>query len=384
MIPTNPTRLPQGLLPLILISVLNHSCNTGGRFIVTLHGLKLGASPFFVGTIVALYSFLPMLLAMHVGRLIDRHGPQRPMFMGSMLILLGPLVPAVYPGLPVLYVTSTLVGIGTILYQVSAQKLVGNMGEASNRSGNFALLGLGVAGAAFIGPFTAGIAIDRIGFQTAFALMAFFPLISLLIQSSKSIRSLAKGAIAPRSAHGSSFDLLRIPELRKLFLVNFLLYMALDLHSFMVPVYGTQIGLSASVLGMIMSCFAIGMFFVRGILPFISRHIKEWQVLIGVMSFASIAFFIYPFISQTWGLMLLSLCLGMALGTSQPMAVSLLHEIVPKEREGEAIGLRLSLTNAGMAALPVLFGSVASLGAAPVFWAVAGCLAAGSWFARNR
>lgn len=374
-------RSPQGLIPLIVLSVLNHSCFTGTRVLVSLFALKLGASTFVVGTIVALYSLLPVILGVQVGKLIDRFDSRWPLLLGSSVVLLGALVPAVFPALSMLYFTPVLVGVGTIVLQVSNQQLISEMDE-KGRAGNFALFGLGVAGAGFLGPLTVGLSVDHLGFRGAFIVAACFPSLSLLLQLSRLMSIPEKKPFAkPAALHarGSSFELLRMPALRKLFVVNFLLYMATDLHSFMVPIYGAAIGLSASAIGLILSCFACGMFLIRCLIKVISRHVREWHILIGVMLLDAAIYLVYPMVREPVVLMSFSFLLGMGLGCSQPMGLSLLHDIVPRHRQGEAIGLRLSLTNAGQAAMPVIFGFTGALGAIPVFWAVAICLVGGGW-----
>jgi MFS-type transporter involved in bile tolerance (Atg22 family) len=67
-----------------------------------------------------------------------------------------------------------------------------------------------------------------------------------------------------------------------------------------------------------------------------------------------------------------SVLLGFSLGVIQPMLMSMLHQITPHERHGEAIGLRLMAINASSVAMPMLFGVAgAFLGSAGVFWSVA-------------
>ena len=52
------------------------------------------------------------------------------------------------------------------------------------------------------------------------------------------------------------------------------------------------------------------------------------------------------------------------------MIMSMLHQITPEARHGEALGLRLMAINASSVAMPILFGSVgAVVGVAAVFWA---------------
>ena len=68
-----------------------------------------------------------------------------------------------------------------------------------------------------------------------------------------------------------------------------------------------------------------------------------------------------------------SLLLGFALGSVQPMVMSMLHQITPVHRQGEALGLRLISINVSSILTPLVFGTVgAAIGVASVFWAVGG------------
>jgi dipeptide/tripeptide permease len=88
------------------------------------------------------------------------------------------------------------------------------------------------------------------------------------------------------------------------------------------------------------------------------------------MLVTAILFGIYPFMRSALGMGLCSVLLGLALGTVQPMIMSMLHQITPEARHGEALGLRLMAINASSVAMPILFGSVgAVVGVAAVFWA---------------
>jgi len=83
-------------------------------------------------------------------------------------------------------------------------------------------------------------------------------------------------------------------------------------------------------------------------------------------------------------LMTVSFTLGLALGSGQPMVMSLLHGLAPAGRMGEAVGVRMSIINASTFAVPLLFGAIgSSLGIGPVFWLVGAALAGGGLFARK-
>ena len=62
---------------MILMTVLNviiHGCVVGSRVVMALFAIKLGASPFEIGIMIALYSVPPLCLGVYTGRITDRYG----------------------------------------------------------------------------------------------------------------------------------------------------------------------------------------------------------------------------------------------------------------------------------------------------------------------
>jgi len=78
-----------------------------------------------------------------------------------------------------------------------------------------------------------------------------------------------------------------------------------------------------------------------------------------------------------------SAVLGVALGSVQPMVLSMLHQVTPADRHGQALGLRMLSVDSATVAMPIGFGLLASvtLAAAPM-WLMAGLLLAAQWPAR--
>ena len=74
-----------------------------------------------------------------------------------------------------------------------------------------------------------------------------------------------------------------------------------------------------------------------------------------------------------------SVVLGVALGAVQPMVLSLLHQVAPPQRQGEAMALRVMTINFSSFLMPMLFGSIGAVtGVAGLFWLVCGALALGA------
>jgi MFS family permease len=88
---------------------------------------------------------------------------------------------------------------------------------------------------------------------------------------------------------------------------------------------------------------------------------------------------VYPLVHTAAGMAVCSVLLGIALGTVQPMIMSMLHQITPHHRHGEAVGMRLMVINASSVAMPMLFGAAGTVvGIGAVFWAMALMVGAGS------
>ncbi len=180
-------------------------------------------------------------------------------------------------------------------------------------------------------------------------------------------------------------ELLRDAPLRAVFIVSGLLSMAWDMFTFMVPVQGARIGLSASTIGIIMGCFGVATFVVRLALPWISRNLSEWQTLCSALVLTAFVYFLFPLFTAAPVLMGLAFLLGLGLGSTQPMVMSLIHIAAPAGRTGEAVGVRTTLMNASHTVLPLAFGVLGTaLGMVPAFWTLAVAMSAGSIFAGKR
>ena len=371
---------------LIFITLLNHCAFAGTRVSVSLYAIHLQATPFTVGALMALYALLPMLSAVSMGRLIDRIGWRAPMLAGSIAIAAGAIVPFLWHSILSLYLTSVVVGSGFMMYQVAAQHIVGYIGRPEDRPTNFSLSALGFSISGFTGPMIAGFGIDTIGHTATFAVLAAFPLVPIAVLGMNRLRLPLPHVHAPPPDPGRSVaDLLRHRVLRHVFVASGLLAAAWDMFTFAIPIYGSRIGLSASSIGLVLGSFSVATFVIRGLLPVISRRLTAWPLLTLSLATAAAAFFLFPLLESAGLLMALAFLLGLGLGMSQPMVMSLLHSAVPPGRVGEAIGVRMSLVNMSQIAMPLLFGALGTvLGMLPVFWATALLLSLGSLYARRR
>ncbi|OGA69247.1 MAG: hypothetical protein A3F77_10150 [Betaproteobacteria bacterium RIFCSPLOWO2_12_FULL_67_28] len=374
------------LAAIVLLTVLAHTGFVGSRMLVSLFAIHRQASPFTIGVLMALYSLLPMLLAVSAGRLIDRVGTLRPLAWSGLALVAGLALPFFRPALDGLIVAATLIGTAFMVVHLSLNHAVGSMGSPADRAVNFSWFSLAFSIGGFCGPLLAGFSIDAAGHRPTFLLLAAFPAAGLVLLYAVRHSLPHRHAQPAESSDRRITDLLREPRLREAFLASALLAMGWDLYTFVMPIYGSGIGLSASTIGIVMGSFAAATFAVRLLMPILARRVREWAVVTAAMAIAGSAYSLFPLVSQVPLLMMLSFLLGIGLGCAQPMIMALLYAASPPGRQGEVVGVRTTLLNASHTLLPLAFGALGSAlgGMGPVFWLMTACLISGSVFARRR
>ena len=369
-------RLNRPLARAIAVQVGIHACMSAIRMAAPLLALRQGHSPASVGVLLALFSLPQAFLSLPVGRYADRHSVRGPIAVCSGFSVFGAALAALWPAFPALCVAALASGGATAAALIAVQRHVSRMANNTTELRQvFSWLAIAPSIANFIGPFAAGLLIDHAGFRAAFALMAVLPLASWYwVRQTPALR-LSRAGEAGKSA----WDLLALPQMRRLLLINWMLSSCWDVHTFVLPMLGHERGLSASAIGTILGVFAVATTLVRLAMPMIAARLREWAVIAAAMGSTAVLFAIYPLLHSPVAMGFCSLLLGFSLGSVQPMILSSMHQITPEHRQGEAMGLRMmSLTASGIV-MPMLFGATGALGGvASVFWAVGAIVAGGS------
>lgn len=374
------------LLRLILAQVCLHAAMTGTRLAAPLLALQQGYSAAAVGVLLALFALTQVFLALPAGRFADRHGLRKPLLIAVVAATTGAALCASFPVFGVLCIGALLTGGATGIAVIALQRHVGRAAQNSTQLKKvFSWLAIAPAAANFVGPFASGLLIDHagrmpgdaVGYRAAFVLLMVLPLLCWWLA-----RSARELPMPPSPVHGvrpRAWDLLRDPMFRRLIFVNWLQSASWDVHTFVLPLLGHERGLSASVIGSVLGVFAIAAALVRIVLPVIASRVSERSVITAANVVTAGVFAVYPLMTTALGLGACSVMLGLALGAVQPMVMSMLHQITPHARHGEALGLRLMTLNASSVAMPMLFGAAGALiGVAGVFWVVGGVVAAGT------
>ena len=366
------------LFQLIAVAVTAHVALGAARVTTALYALSLHASEFTVGTLIALFAVFPMLLAVPMGRLIDRAGIRKPLMGGCLIASAGVMLAAIVPGLPVLYLSAILIGTGFMAIFIGTQHAVGALSPPDQRAASYSKLSLGFSVSAFTGPLIAGFLIDHTRHAIAYWFCSAFTLAAFIFAASGALRHIP---VAPRNqttTKSGPLALLKDAKLRRIYIVGILLAAAWDLFTFVTTIRGSQLGFSASTIGVILATFSAATFTVRLAMTGLVRRYHEWQILSGALAVATLSYMILPFMHNALTMAMAAAMLGLALGTGQPNVLALLHQCAPPGRGAEAIGIRATIGNASAVMLPLAFGGAGTvLGPFAVFWGLGILIACG-------
>lgn len=355
----------------ILLSLLFQTSIRGDTVLVTLYAMDLEATSLSLGLVVASTALFPMFFASYAGRLSDRTGYRMPIAIGMLGTGAALLIPFLFHGsLIALIAAQLLFGLFQIFTIVSIQNLVGAYSTEDSRSKSFAAYTLAISVANLIGPLLTGFAIDHLDYSMTFLILAAFSVIPAVFFLKLTMPVLAEKKSGTSTEQKGGFtELLMKPTLRKTFITSGIILTGVGIYEFYFPIYGKTLGLSASVIGIIIGCNATAFIVSRLFMPFLTAKMKEERVLGICLTISAVAFFLIPLNGNPFYLMAVSFLMGLGLGLCQPLSMTMAYNHSPIGRTGEVLGIRLTVNKTVQFLVPIVFGSVGSLlGFFPIFW----------------
>jgi MFS family permease len=371
---------------IVCLAVFNAVALKASKVLVALYAIELGANPFAIGVVISMYAVFPLLLAVYAGRVSDRLGVRLPMLFGSTGLSIGLLCPYLVPQLASLYVSAAIVGMSFVFFHVSVHNLVGSLGDSETRTRNFSTFSLGAALSGFLGPLFAGFSIDHMGYAPTYLYLSLFSILpASFLLLFPHLFPKTKVRQDDETVGRGVVDLFRHAPLRRTFITSGMILTGIDLYLFYFPIYGRSIGLSASLIGIVLSMYAVAAFVVRVGMPALVRRSSEETVLTYSLFVAGATYLLFPFFENVYVLGIISFVLGLGLGCGQPLSIILTYNRAPAGRSGEALGVRIMVNKITQIVVPIFFGSIGSVfGMVPVFWSNAAFLASSGYLNRAR
>src|SRR5690606_7225879 len=122
---------------------------------------------------------------------------------------------------------------------------------------------------------------------------------------------------APVPAGQSMLDLFRDADMRRVLIASAVVMTGIDLFQLYMPLYGHQVGLSASAIGMVLGAAAAATFVSRALLPLLAAHYGKETTLLYSLFLTAAMFILIPLFSSGLVLGMICFVLGLGMGLGQ-------------------------------------------------------------------
>ncbi|MFP4200171.1 MAG: MFS transporter [Clostridia bacterium] len=355
------------------------------RHLVPLYLESLGSSSGTVGIVTALFSFLPLLLALPGGMATDSLGYRLIMVSGAIFLGAASLILVTSPGVFVVTLSQLLAGLGHILVILSGQAYVASMSEEEERSRNLAIFSTGFPIGFLLGPPLAGMLKDLWGFPVAFTVGAV--LAAVVAVSSTRVRELKRPESGLRGfartlkerlpdTLNDSLRLLKDPIFRVAVVVSMAILLVLTLRTSFLPIHLEGLGHSAFQTGFTVAMISTVSLLLRPLMGLILARLGS-EILLALAFFVGTAgLVLMASVEGFWLSVVAAALFGVAPAFGLPLSLGLMSQRAPGDSQGMVMGLRQTANPIGLMAGPLIFGGVSTFWNTGVSFIVAGALLA--------
>ena len=339
-------------------------------FIIPLWAVLIGASATEVGLLVGARSLLPGLLAIHGGALIDRFGPRRIMIVFVVVIIVMAPLYTLLPWFIPLLVMQTLIGLALTMQWVGAQTTIAHLSRGETTYlGRFSFASrVGT----FIAPVVFGALWDLTNPTVCFIGVSLWAALMLTLTLGIGDAP-GRTAAAPPPDRGRLRELLpkwsdyrdtialcAIPAIAISVAACFLRNSTSSMQGSIYVVYLTQIGITGTVIGILFAAIegasGIGSLFAGRV----ARHFTPFAMLVGTTAAAIALIAVTPLLGGIVALLIVAqVARGLLQGINQPVVFSVQAKAVPREKQGAAVALRVTVNRISSITVPPVMGIIA-------------------------
>lgn len=387
---------PGWFLRAALVTMLVQVAVGSVRPSVSYRALDIGAGAVALGIIAAGYAVISLLIAIPVGRYVDRRGVMPFLLTGVILICTVPLALTMMDSVVLLFVSQMLFGLGQVLVTIGTQALIANSAPAG-RDQRFSSFTVFASVGQLIGPALGGLATDHVRLPDwdvlgpawhlsgtpVFLMGAVAGVLSIVLTL------MNRGVGAPPAGRGRGEKpisalrgvgaVLRQPNAPQAMLASIAVLTTIDLLVAYLPAYGEEAGLSGTAVGILLTVRAAASLVSRVFLVRMSRAIGRGRLLVLCTLLPALSLVPLAFVHSFAAVAVLMAAAGFGLGLGQPLSLIWITSTAPSDMQGTAVGVRMSGNRLGQVVIPMLVsGVVGATGVGAVFVATAALLAISS------
>lgn len=378
----------------LLIGLIMTTSLQAIRPMASYKALELGAGPAEVGLVAACFALLSLLVAVPIGRWVDRIGETGFIVAGSGSMAAVAALMSIIPSVPLLAASQALLGLGHIAMIVGMQTLIANRGDALGRDGRYGAFAVVVALGQLIGPAAGGLIAGRAGGGPPLTDAVFVG--AAIAAGLGSLTALTLWRARPRAAvtdadrpvqepiPAALRRLLAVPSMPQAMLASITVLSSVNILIAYLPVYGEATGLSVEIVGLLLAVRAGASMVSRALIAPMRRFLGRRDLLVTCMVVPAVVLVVMSFTAAIPALLVAMVLAGFGLGLGQPLTLSWVAGQAPEDLRGTAVAARLGGNRVGQFVLPAAVGLVAGVaGVGAVFWALGLLLGLGAVFVRT-
>jgi MFS family permease len=366
------------LVPLLTSSLLVQLVTALIRVTISYRAVELELSIIWLGVIAATFAIFPILIAVQVGRVIDRGHDARVAWTGSAIFLIAASGFAFWSSPTGLLVFSMVMGIGHIMLMASQQMLcVRAAGPRSLESvfGNFMVanaIGQGV------GPYIVGWVGGSAAVPPTEPLFVIGAALAVgALAAALLMRPLRKQPVAAASREIVPVrEILRVPGLIAVILVGVVLVSSSDVIIIYIPLLGAERHIDVHDIGLLLTVRAAASMLARLFYARMVTTFGRWPLIIATTFTCGVTFAVIAMPLPLWAMHATIFVMGFAFGIATTLSITIIVDMTTVNARGTANSLRIMSNRLGQFVMPFGASLVAALaGLAGLFLVLAAAIA---------
>ncbi|MFA5594388.1 MAG: MFS transporter [Trueperaceae bacterium] len=361
-----------------MTSALMTTSSSMMQVMVPLYAVSLGLGPQWLGFLIALPGIFPVLLALQAGRIVDRGGPGKWLLIGMIGMCLAPGVLIVAPGVVSLVASRVIVGAFVLFVSLSAQSLTAAVDNGRSHQANYGAYSTWLAGGRMVGPVLFGAILDASGFDVVFVvifcILAAGALLAYLLY--RRIGSVRVDGSTDVVGSGKAFkSIVGNVGFQMAVFASAGIFLALTVREAFLPVMLEQLGMSATLIGTLVSIGSLTAVLIRLVMPQVVRLLGgTGRTLIITMAAVALGIGLLAVAESVTAFVILAVVVGFGTGIGFPLSIVAVATHVPVRQRGMALGLRLSASHLVETFVPALAGLLVAATSFAVGFGAAGVI----------
>jgi MFS family permease len=352
------------LIPLLIVTVLVQTVVAIIRVTTSYRAFELDLSIAWLGVIAAAFAAFPIVMAVQVGRFIDRGNDALTIWIGSAIMALSSAGFVLWPNAVGLVAVTTFMGIGHIMLMASQQMLCVRAAKSRRAMesvfGNYMVAGAVGQG---LGPYIVGwsggsatVPPTHMLYVIALVCAVVSFLISLAMRPS---RDKPKAALDEKPVPVTS--LLRTPGLIPVILAGVIMISASDIIVIYVPLLGAERNIDVHDIGLLLTARAAASMVARLFYARMVEAAGRWPLMIASTAACAATFAALAVPVPLYGMYAILVVMGFSFGLATTLSITIVVDMTEVRARGTANTLRIMGNRLGQFVLPFSAGLVATV-----------------------